>query len=332
VLAWHPEACSSRAAGKAGTPTSNDQSPTAGPYPDLAPQLGNDQLMEDASPDEAAELTVDQGGDASEERTTAIGIELPVVGEGRQQVEVLRARIGAVHHVRPNSRRSEQAARLEPFGARHDLVGPRQPEARVVVGHVAPVTRVRPSREAVVVGRHDVVVANRRERSTGAKGMGCLRPADDGVDPVPGGRADDQVERLVRRYPGLEWRDHDLDVWERRKLSARDLREGRTQLDADDAKALLSERQGRDARPGADLEDATVGRDTGEGDQIGEELSRIARTRSVVQLRDLIEGLAPLDRELRLNGNEALGAGEELLRVERLADECLRAAFLGLSG
>jgi hypothetical protein len=137
--------------------------------------------------------------------------------------------------------------------------------------------------------RQDVVRGHDRERAPLAQKLGGLLVANVGIDPVKRREGDDRVERAAARLPGLELRSHDLDGGKRRQLPAGDLGERRAQLDSDDLEPSLGERQRRLPRPGPDLEHASAVPEGPERDEVVEDLARIAGSRPVVELRDVLE-------------------------------------------
>ncbi len=140
---------------------------------------------------------------------------------------------------------------------------------------------------------------------------------------MPRRRGEDHVERRAGRIEILEALVDDRDARKLRHVSARDSGEIRPRLDAHDAASAPRQGARRLPGPAADLQNSRpVGRHLGERKKIVEELLGIAATRSVVKIRDVVEGLSPQDPSFLIHGeftcfNDALSACPLEARAKR---------------
>lgn len=126
----------------------------------------------------------------------------------------------------------------------------------------------------------------------GAKDTMSTRPSDRRIDPVPRRCSDQQVEAAPAVVPVLEPRCLDLDVLEPAHPIPGDRGQCGTRLDGGDRPSELSHRTRRLAGPAAHLQDVGPVADPRDGGEVGEELARVARPHSLVQLGHLVEQLA----------------------------------------
>ena len=108
---------------------------------------------------------------------------------------------------------------------------------------------------------------------------------------------------LVRR-PCFERRLDEFDVAEFRQGLARGANHLRSGIDGDDRKTPHRETSGRLTRTAADFKNGILWLQSGVGDNIVDESSRIIRTRGPIEARDLIECEALFHGVRRLAGGE----------------------------
>ena len=126
----------------------------------------------------------------------------------------------------------------------------------------------------------DAVVVEQRAR---------LRVPDPGIDPVPAVRGDDGRESRAGCHPVLEPVDDDVDVPERVAVPARDHGHRWVRLQRDEPAEARRQELRRLPGARADLEDPRRAGSGDRRDDVVDQLVRIGRSGSVIELCDLAE-------------------------------------------
>jgi hypothetical protein len=208
-----------------------------------------------------------------------------------EEVDVFVRPVGHVPEMAAD-RDGSEAGLLELNGAISDVVRMRRGSIPVA-GHDGVVVRLHLDPELVAPRREDMLGVDDGECPVRSKKPRRLRVPRFRVDPVERSERHDPVELSSLRLPCFERSVHDLHDREGGELPARDRSEALAELDADDLQTARGQRQRRLTCPASDLENAAAVGQTGELDEVVEDRVGIDRTRSVVELGDLLERPPP---------------------------------------
>lgn len=132
-------------------------------------------------------------------------------------------------------------------------------------------------------------VADQRHPSSGMEHLARSSPADRRVDPVPGRRSYEDIEPPTAVVPLFERRRLDLDVRECVEPLAGERGHAITGLDGNHRAPERRQRPRRLPRTAADLENRRVLVDAADVGEVREQLVRVPRSHSVVQVGYLVE-------------------------------------------
>ena len=248
-----------------------------------------------------------------------------VAGEGVEQPDVALRVVDDLPVVLVNAHNVEKPRRLDLASEVGQLARPRAGGIRREPLPNLVVDILELAEDGVAaVGKH---MRRRPERQVpaGPKKVERLAVANAGIDPVPGRRRDDQIERHgIRRTPRFERRVHHLDIRILGEGGPRAGHEPGPELDARDSKPTVGERSRRLAGSAPDLEHAIAAPHARVTYEIVEELHRIVGPSPFVAFCGGVEGHAIC------HAVEGIPPANEAVAVDRLGAVALIPLLQGL--